>query len=216
MNATGPLTLKFRPAPRLSDAAFWKLRRANPDLRLERTPNGEPVVNPPAGPDSSRRNVSLGAQLWNWNQQTGLGVVFDSSAAFSLPNSAVRGPDASWMTRDRWEALPRIGRERFAHLTPDFVVELRSKRDYEEKRDEYRASGVREYWIIDRFRRIMRVHRRTPEERVEQVVREDETYQTDLLPGFALPLARLLRRTDSWKKNQRPPQATSHAPRRRD
>ena len=36
-------------------------------------------------------------------------------------------------------------------------------RDYEQKRDEYLAVGVREYWIIDRFRRIMTVYRERPD-----------------------------------------------------
>jgi hypothetical protein len=30
------------------------------------------------------------------------------------------------------------------------------------------------------------------------VIKEAETYQTDLLPGFTLPLDRLLARADAW------------------
>src|SRR5215469_7188428 len=133
MIPSGQLTLKFRPGLRLSDETFWRLCRANPELRLECTANGELVVMPPAGPESSRRNMSLGAQLWNWNQQTGLGVLFDSSAGFTLPNTASCGPDAAWMTQARWDALPQDERERFSHLCPDFVVVLQSKSDQKKK-----------------------------------------------------------------------------------
>ncbi len=59
----GQFTLKFRPGLRLSDETFWRLCRANPDLRLERTANGELVVMPPAAPDSSYRNAGITAQL---------------------------------------------------------------------------------------------------------------------------------------------------------
>ena len=63
-------------------------------------------------------------------------------------------------------------------------------RDYEERRKEYRALGVAEYWVIDRFRRTMTVYRNPPREPAEQIVAEHEIYRTDLLPGFELPLAR--------------------------
>jgi hypothetical protein len=52
--------------------------------------------------------------------------------------------------------------------------------------------GVVEYWIIDRFTRQMTVCRNAPEGLSELVVAEQDTYQTPLLPGFELPLARLL------------------------
>jgi Uma2 family endonuclease len=73
-------------------------------------------------------------------------------------------------------------------------------RDYETKRDEYLAAGVREYWIIDRFDRTMMVYAPGPDGTTIRVVGEAETYQTDLLPGFELPLAQLLAEADKWNK----------------
>ena len=87
----------------------------------------------PAAADASRRNARLTAQLWVWNQRTGLGVAFDSSAGFTLPNAAIRCPDSAWMTRERWDALPQEERERFAHVSPDFVAELRSRSSDDER-----------------------------------------------------------------------------------
>ena len=72
-------------------------------------------------------------------------------------------------------------------------------RDYEEKRREYLALGVAEYWVIDRFRRTMTVYRNPPRVPAEQVVAENEVYRTDLLPGFELPLAQILAVADDWK-----------------
>ncbi len=89
---------------------------------------------------------------------------------------------------------------------PAIVVEFVSNRhrdrvrDYEEKRREYLAIGVLEYWVIDRFRRIMTVCRGRPGpgEPAEQVIKENEVYRTPLLTGFELPLARLLKVADDW------------------
>jgi Uma2 family endonuclease len=87
---------------------------------------------------------------------------------------------------------------------PAIVVEFVSasrrdrRRDYEEKRREYREAGVVEYWIVDRFARIITVYRNPLEEPDEVVVAEQETYRTPLLPGFELPLARLLTVSDRW------------------
>ena len=95
--------------------------------------------------------------------------------------------------------LPNLRRELPA-IVVDFVSEARKDRlrDYIEKRREYMEAGVAEYWIIDRFRRTLTVVRNQPGGPQELVVRENETYQPPLLPGFELPLARLLAVADDW------------------
>jgi Uma2 family endonuclease len=76
--------------PRLSTEGFLELCKANQDLQLERTATGEVIIMPPTFPWTGKQNSGLNAQLWNWNDQTGLGIVFDSSTGFTLPNGAVR------------------------------------------------------------------------------------------------------------------------------
>lgn len=73
------------------------------------------------------------------------------------------------------------------------------RRDYELKRDEYLQLGIKEYWVIDRFRRIMTVFR---PDGSEQKIAESEQFQTPLLPGFELPLARLFALSDEWKDTE--------------
>jgi Uma2 family endonuclease len=91
---------------------------------------------------------------------------------------------------------------------PTIVVEFVSRRkrdwlrDYEEKRREYLAMGISEYWVIDRFRRTMTVYRNPPRGPAEQVIAENEVYRTDLLPGFELPLAPLLAVAGDWRKKK--------------
>src|SRR5207249_7373406 len=118
--------IQFSPRAPLTDRLFQRLCRANPDLRLERTAHGELIIMPPAGSSSGGRNFELAGQLYNWVKASGLGVAFDSSAGFRLPNGAVRGPDASWVESDRWDALTPDERKGFAPLCPAFVIELRS------------------------------------------------------------------------------------------
>jgi Uma2 family endonuclease len=84
---------------------------------------------------------------------------------------------------------------------PSIVIEFVSgssrdrRRDYDEKRLEYAALGVKEYWIIDRFRRTLTVCSGTDKPRI---FRAKEVYTTGLLPGFELPLAELFAITDNW------------------
>lgn len=80
------ITLELHSIVDLTDEQFYQLCQANPDIRLERTPEGELVVMPPAGGGSSKRNADLTTDLNIWNRRTRLGVVFDSSGGFSLPN----------------------------------------------------------------------------------------------------------------------------------
>src|SRR4028118_1947643 len=91
---------------------FEALALANPDLRLERSAQGELIVNPPTGGESGSRNLSISAQLGNWCEANeNLGEGFDSSTGFILPNGARFSPDASWVSRTRWEALTAKDRQ---------------------------------------------------------------------------------------------------------
>jgi Uma2 family endonuclease len=188
--------LSLAPDVRLhvSPEDFWRLCVANPDLRLEREAGGELVVMPPAGSDSGSRNADITGQLWYWNRQTKLGVVFDSSAGFTLPNTAVRGPDAAWMTAERWAALPVAVRRRFAEICPDFVVELASPSDDRDKlakkMEEYLAQGIRLGWLIDPDRGTVDIYR--PGRPVERLVKPATLSGEDVLPGFVLELKGIL------------------------
>ena len=73
-------------------------------------------------------------------------------------------------------------------------------RDYVDKRDEYLAIGVAEYWVINRFRDTMTVFRRGADGFEEQTISDRDVYITALLPGFELPLGKLLAVCDAWKK----------------
>ena len=173
---------------------FQQIAAVNRDLRLERTATGELIIMAPTGSDTGYRNQDMSGQLWLWNRQTKLGVVFDSSSGFKLPNGADRSPDASWVKLERWQTLTPKEREGFAPLCPDFVVELRSKSDnmepLREKMREYIANGSCLGWLIDRKNHKVEIYRQNQD--LEVLDNSRTLSGEDLLPGFVLDL------TDVW------------------
>mgnify|MGYP000715803787 CR=1 FL=1 len=178
----------------LTDEQFWQLCENNRDLRFERTATGELIIMPPTGSETGRRNMDLSFQLQSWSRQNGLGIAFDSSTGFKLPNGANRSPDAAWIKKERWEALTAEQQEKFAPICPDFVVELRSPSDnlenLQKKMREYIANGARLGWLLNRQNREVEIYR--PNREVE-IKRSPTTLSgEDVLPGFILSLEQIL------------------------
>jgi Uma2 family endonuclease len=90
--------------------------------------------------------------------------------------------------------LPPVSDENiWATWIPDILIEIVSAgseyRDYVEKREEYWKFGVREYWIIDAYRRELLVLRRGKGDWAEHHIRPPKVYKTRLLPGFEFDIA---------------------------
>jgi Uma2 family endonuclease len=145
-------------------------------------------------------NETLGVWLTNYQMRGG---VLDGT----LPEQYVRTPDS----RRRADRLIWTGLGRYPNVKkdlPTIVVEFVSaskkdrRRDYVEKKLEYMALGISEYWIIDRFRRTLTVVRNLGSEYQEEVISEKRTYKPSLLPGFNLPLKKLLAIADAWSESQ--------------
>ncbi len=192
------LTLNVPPTVGLTDEQFYQLCVANEQWQFELTAEGKLIIMPPTGGESGISNAGLTAKLYNWNEQTQLGKVFDSSTEFRLPSGAKRSPDVSWVIRERWEALPREDRKRFPPLCPDFVVELRSESDSLEqlrsKMREYLANGIRLGWLIDPQTPLVEIYR--PSQDVETINFSFDEPPTlsgeDVLPKFVLDLTPIL------------------------
>lgn len=149
----GPLLLDCSPFLELTDDEFFEFCQRNRELRIERTSHGDLQIMPPAGSDTGRIDSEFNAALNVWAHKDGTGVAFGSSAGFTLPNGAIRSPDASWARNARWNALDERQRQQFAPLYPDFVAEIRSPTDslraLKEKMAEYMANGAQLGWLID-------------------------------------------------------------------
>jgi Uma2 family endonuclease len=162
--------------------------------------HGVLVVNPLPLESEASPNDELGYLLRSYRDHHPQGSALDDT----LPERLVRTP-TNRRRADRliWAGLGRPPDPR-ADL-PTIVVEFLSisrrdrERDYVEKVAEYMAAGIGEYWIIDRFRRTMTVIVNSPGGPQERVVGENELYRTPRLPGFELPLARLLAAADRYQ-----------------
>jgi len=186
-------TITLDPVGTLTDEAFYQLCRANPDVKFERSAQGELIIMSPTGGESGRRNADIAIDLGLWNRQTQQGYTFDSSTCFKLPNGAERSPDAAWIEASRWEALSPSDREKFPPIAPDFVIELRSGSDrlapLQAKMQEYQDNGVRLGWLINPQDRQVEIYR--PDQVVEILAAPQRLSGEMVLPGFVLNLTRI-------------------------
>jgi Uma2 family endonuclease len=187
---TRPMVVRMRPVIDLTDDQFFEFCQINRDLRIERTATGELLIMSPTGSETGGSNFELSGQLFNWTKQDGTGRGFDSSTGFTLPNGATVSPDISWVKLERWNALSKDSRAKFAPISPDFVVELRSKsdtlKDLQKKMQQYMDNGVRLGWLIDRKQRQVYVYR--PGVPVQQLDNPETVSGDPELPGFVLKL----------------------------
>jgi Uma2 family endonuclease len=184
---SAPLKLNLQ-AVRLTQEQFARLCQENPDLRFELTAQQELVIMSPTGSKTGRRNSRLTRHLDFWAETDGSGIAFDSSTMFTLPNGAIRSPDASWVRRERWDMLTEDQQEGFAPLCPDFVVELRSRTDrlsdLHDKMQEYIGNGARLGWLIDPIDKRVYVYR--PDQPVGSLDNPATLSGDPVLPGFVL------------------------------
>ncbi len=150
---------------------------------------------PPAFGGTGARNCRLTTQVGHWAWNDGTGTAFDSSAGFTLPNGAVRSPDASWIRNERWNALTREQRENsFSPICPDFAVELRSQSDRKKKlgkkMEEYIEQGARLAWLLDPIGGTVEIYR--PGRPVDGLDKPATLSGEDVLPGFVLDLKGIL------------------------
>lgn len=141
-------------------------------------------------------NEELGYWLRAYQEHHPLGAALD----FTIPEETI------YLTRNRRRAdrviWAGLGRLPGPDDPPTIIVEFVSagkrnrKRDYETKRAEYGEIGTQEYWIVDRFQRIMTVVEIPANS--ERVLGQAEVYRTPLLPGFEVPIARLFTLADRW------------------
>ncbi len=87
---------------------------------------------------------------------------------------------------------------RLSMPAPVLIVEVVSpgqenvKRDYEDKREQYQARGIAEYWIIDPQAQTVAVLTLVDRQYQEKIFRNDERIQSPLFPTFLLSAKQIL------------------------
>lgn len=183
---------------RLTPDEFDAIEDYDEEYRFELI-HGVLVVNPVPSEAEVGPNEVLGHWLLRYQEEHAQGKKLNGT----LPERYVRTMD-SRRRADRviWAGLEHrlVPKDDVPTIVVEFVSPGKRswRRDYVEKRKEYAEVGVREYWIIDRFQRTLTVFLSGPAGATELIVQEQEAYRTELLPGFELPLAKLLAVADQW------------------
>ncbi len=188
-----PLPLRFRLEKPMTDDELLRFCAVNEALRIERDPTGEIIVMTPAGNKTGRRNSYLIQSLANWTDADGRGVSFDSNTGFTLPNGSMRSPDAAWIESSRVEALSEDEKDRFSHICPDFIIELRSPTDrlpdLQAKMEEWIANGAQLAWLLDPQTQSATIYR--PNQPPETLTHPESIEGEGPIAGFHLPLTRI-------------------------
>jgi Uma2 family endonuclease len=165
--------------------------------------NGVLIVSPSPSRQERDPNEELGYFLRNYQH----GHPRGSSLDLTLHEETIETKkDRRRVDRAIWAGL---GRDPAEGEAPTIIAEFVSwgkvnqDRDYIAKRAEYSEIGVRQYWVIDRFRRTLTVYTFSGETDQVQVISENQNYESPLLPGFELPLGLLLKLADRWSKKRR-------------
>ena len=142
---------------------FLQLSRANQDVQIEMTKDGDLIIMPGRGGLTGKRNIRILRKLDEWTEKDASGVAFDSDTIFCLPNGAKKIPDASWVSNEKWNALTKDEQARIVPFAPDFAIELRSLtdslKDLQAKMQEYIENGTSLGWLIDADEQKVYVYR---------------------------------------------------------
>ena len=203
LTTTAATNLAFDSAgTRMTAAEFDAIEEWDEPYRCELI-RGVFIVSPYPSPPHGGVNGYLGNLLFLYKHDQP-----DAPIDGTLTDFYVATTDETRRSPDRviWTGLDRDPKP--SRDIPSIVVEVVSPgkrawlRDYVDKRDEYLAIGVKEYWVVDRFARNMSVFIATESGFSESLINEDESYETDLLPGFTLKLSDLLAEGDRWEETE--------------
>jgi len=178
----------------LSDDQFFNLCADNRDVKFERNANQDIIIMSPTGYETGKLNSEINRQLANWNIMAGLGETFDSSTGFTLPDKAVRSPDAAWISNERIKKIPLDELKKFPKICPDFIIELISPSDnlktLKEKMKEWIENGCNLAWLIEPENETVHVYH--PGGTIDKIIGFDKSVSGEnILPGFELQLSLL-------------------------
>jgi len=188
------LPIKGDLSDSVSEKEFFDFCQQNDLWRIERDENKQIIIMPPTNATTGIKNTNLVTELVIWNRRKNSGVCFDSSTGFTLPDGSVRSPDASWLAIEKWNQLNDVERNKFAHICPDFVIELKSKSDnlktLTSKMHKWIENGCALAWLINPENKTVFIFRESgTNDKVEGF--DNILSGEDILSGFELNLSLL-------------------------
>jgi Uma2 family endonuclease len=185
------------PPQWVDDDGIVALERRYDPLMFERFANGTLLISPLVGWATSARNSELLVQIGNWSRPRNLGIVTGPDGGIGFPDGALLAPDATFISRRRWNAMDRA--RTFAYAVPDAAFELLSKSDRivatRRKMRTYLRNGVLLAVLIDCERRHVYVGKQG-EESTRDLGWIDRLDCAPAMPGFVLNLAAVCAASD--------------------
>ena len=155
--------LVVRPEGELSEDEFFDFCQQHALFRIERNADGEIIIMAPVVLEGGFNEYQVALQLGNWAERDGRGFAFGPNTGITFPDGSTLSPDAFWITKDQWRAVPRKQRKQFARIVPPFVIEIRSetdrRKDLHEKMLTYLRNGVKLGWLIDPIVRKVSIYK---------------------------------------------------------
>ena len=146
----------------LSDQDFERAAMTSEWIQLERSKEGDLIVNAPAGGFTGHGNSEITHQLHAWWKTHKRGRVFDSNTGFFLSDGSSFTPDAAYATAEQLQGLTSNQLARFPRLCPAFMIELVSRRDrrkaVETKMQNWIANGALVAWLIDPYQKSVTIY----------------------------------------------------------
>ena len=178
------------------DVWFDEFSQRNKDKlgEFEITAQGELKIMPATGFPGDWHESEIAAEVVMRARSHG-GRAGGPTSRFILSDGSRRGPDAWWMSEERWNALPPEARTPpFAAVVPDFVVEIVSPSnrgpELSDKVRRYLEGGARLIWVINARRRTAAIYRPVV---APETLRDPETLDGgDVLPGFTFNVRELI------------------------
>ena len=153
---------------------------------FEITAEGELKIMPPTGIPGYWFETEFVIDLGIYARAHG-GKAGGPTGRFRMPDGSRPGPDAIWISNERWNAATdEERRPPFTAIAPDFICEIVSPSnrgpELVRKVQRFIANGTRLAWIINPERRLVTIYRpgRDPETLVDPETLDGE----DVLPGF--------------------------------
>ena len=157
-----PARMILDPQDKLTDDEYFEFCAANQNLRIERTAEGEIVIVPPAGGETSYNSGEVCAQLWIWPRKTGAVELSNRVSNSCCPMAPPSRPMRPGYPNRLLATVTKQQRRKFMPLCPEFIVEVMSPSDRlraaQSKMEQWIANGAQLGWLIDADARTVYVY----------------------------------------------------------
>jgi Uma2 family endonuclease len=169
--------------------------RATPEGTRYQLVEGELIMSPAPNTDHQRIVRNLSQLLCNHVTRHLIGEVFFAPFDVYLSDHDVVQPDLLFISQSNIAIIAADG----IHGPPDLVIEVLSwstaQLDKKRKRLVYARAGVKELWLVDPLlSQIQRYDFVRDTAKPVQLIEENETFATPLLPGLELSAAEIFKR----------------------